>query len=178
MKMLDCYQSLTHEVFPSDPREQLAAAAAAVFRSWDAPKAATYRRLNGISDDAGTAVTVQTMVYGNAGAPRGLASPSPEIQLRALANSTSTSGSMHRAKISWPGVSVLATTNDFARRCLAFWTQLNEVSQQLEALAGDAQDFEFTVQSGVLYLLQTRRAKRTDWAALTHRKQIWLKRDC
>ncbi len=47
------------------------------------------------------------------------------------------------------------------------WKQLNEVSQQLEAMAGDAQDFEFTVQSGILYLLQTRRAKRTDWAALT-----------
>jgi pyruvate,orthophosphate dikinase len=46
------------------------------------------------------------------------------------------------------------------------WRRLNDVSREVEALAGDAQDFEFTVQSGVLYLLQTRRAKRTDWAAL------------
>ncbi len=55
----------------ADPLEQLAATAAAVFRSWDAPKAESYRRLNGLSDTAGTAVTVQTMVYGNAGGASG-----------------------------------------------------------------------------------------------------------
>src|ERR1700691_3679192 len=65
--MLDCYRTLTGRVFPADPHEQLADAAAAVFRSWFAAKAASYRKLNGISDEAGTAVTVQTMVYGNAG---------------------------------------------------------------------------------------------------------------
>jgi len=58
--------------------------------------------------------------------------------------------------------------NDRLRIALTgIWAQLDEVAHQLEGLAGDAQDFEFTVQSGVLYLLQTRRAKRTDWAALT-----------
>ncbi len=71
LAMLDCYQSLTGAAFPADPHEQLAAAAEAVFRSWDAPKAASYRRMNGISDDAGTAVTVQTMVFGNAGGASG-----------------------------------------------------------------------------------------------------------
>src|SRR5271165_221356 len=71
LTMLDCYRTLTGGAFPADPHEQLAGAAAAVFRSWDAPKAASYRRLNGISDQAGTAVTVQTMVFGNAGGESG-----------------------------------------------------------------------------------------------------------
>jgi pyruvate,orthophosphate dikinase len=123
--MLDCYQSLAREVFPSNPRKQHAAAAAAVFRSWDGSKATTYRRLNRISDDAGT------------------------------------------EKISWPGRQRLSD-NDRLRIALpGIWAQLGEFAHPLEGLAGDAQDFEFTVQSGVLYPLQTRRAKRTDWTALT-----------
>jgi pyruvate,orthophosphate dikinase len=71
LAMLDHYRSLTGSAFPGDPHEQLAAASAAVFRSWDAPKAASYRRLNSISDDLGTAVTVQTMFYGNAAGQSG-----------------------------------------------------------------------------------------------------------
>jgi pyruvate,orthophosphate dikinase len=166
-KMLDCYQSLTHEVFPSDPREQLSAAAAAVFRSWDAPKAATYRRLNGISDDAGTAVTVQTMVYGNAGGASGSGvafTRNPATGAREL---------YFDFRFNAQGEDIVAgrqrlSDNDRLRIALpAVWAQLDEVAHQLEALSGDAQDFEFTVQSGVLYLLQTRRAKRTGWAALT-----------
>ena len=69
--MLDCYRTLAGRDFPADPHEQLAAAAAAVFRSWDAPKAVSYRRLNGISELSGTAVTVQAMVFGNAGGASG-----------------------------------------------------------------------------------------------------------
>jgi pyruvate,orthophosphate dikinase len=166
-KMLDCYESLTQGAFPNDPREQLVAAAAAVFRSWDAPKAATYRRLNGISDDAGTAVTVQVMVYGNAGGASGAG----------VAFTRNPATGAHELyfdfRFNAQGEDVVAGRqrlgdNDRLRVALpAIWEQLNDVSRQLEALAGDAQDFEFTVQSGVLYLLQTRRAKRTDWAALT-----------
>jgi len=166
-KMLDCYRSLAQAAFPSDPREQLAAAAAGVFRSWDAPKAAAYRRLNGISDDAGTAVTVQTMVYGNAGGSSGAGvafTRNPATGLREL---------YFDFRFNSQGEDVVAGRqrlgdNERLRTALPdIWRRLNEVSQQLEALAADAQDFEFTVQSGVLYLLQTRRAKRTDWAALT-----------
>ena len=69
--MLDCYLTVTGRDFPADPFEQLATATAAVFRSWDAPKAVSYRRLNNIRDTPGTAVTVQTMVYGNAGGASG-----------------------------------------------------------------------------------------------------------
>src|SRR5271154_5428172 len=69
--MLNCYLTLTGSAFPADPYDQLTAATAAVFRSWDAPKAVSYRRLNQISDAPGTAVTIQTMVYGNAGGASG-----------------------------------------------------------------------------------------------------------
>ncbi len=165
-KMLDCYRGLTQSAFPSDPREQLAAAAAAVFRSWGAPKAATYRRLNGIGDAGGTAVTVQTMVYGNAGGASGAGvgfTRNPATGDRQLYFDFCFDGQ---------GEDVVAgrhRLDDNERLRLALpdvWAQLNDVCRQLETMAGDAQDFEFTVQSGVLYLLQTRRAKRTDWAAL------------
>ena len=166
LAMLDCYHALTGDAFPFDPQEQLAAAAAAVFRSWDAPKAASYRRLNGIDDRAGTAVTVQTMVFGNAGGESGSGvafTRNPAIGARELyfdfqfnaQGEDIVSGRQHlgdkdRLRLVLPGV----------------WTRLNEIRHELEILFRDAQDFEFTVQSGVLFLLQTRRAKRTDWAAL------------
>jgi pyruvate,orthophosphate dikinase len=65
------FHDLAGEAFPLDPREQLRNTAGAVFRSWDADKAASYRRLNGIDDAIGTAVTVQAMVFGNAGGESG-----------------------------------------------------------------------------------------------------------
>ncbi len=166
LAMLDCYRTLTGSTFPADPQEQLAAAAAAVFRSWDAPKAASYRRLNGIDDKSGTAVTVQTMVFGNAGGESGAgvaftrnpATGAKELYFDFQFNAQGedvVSGRQHlgdkdRLRLVLPGV----------------WTRLNEICHDLETLFRDAEDFEFTVQSGVLFLLQARRAKRTDWAAL------------
>ena len=166
LAMLDCYRTLTGRAFPADPQEQLAAAAAAVFRSWDAPKAASYRRLNGISDEAGTAVTVQTMVFGNAGGMSGAgvaftrnpATGARELYFDFQFNAQGEDVVAGRQKL---------LDNDRLRLVLpAVWARLNEICHELEMLFGDAQDFEFTVQSGVLFLLQTRRAKRTDWAAL------------
>ena len=166
LAMLDCYHTLTGSAFPADPHQQLAAAASAVFRSWDAPKAASYRRLNGIDDKAGTAVTVQTMVFGNAGEESGAGvafTRNPAIGAKELyfdfqfnaQGEDVVSGRQHlgdkdRLRLVLPGV----------------WTRLNEICHDLEILFRDAEDFEFTVQSGVLFLLQARRAKRTDWAAL------------
>ena len=166
LAMLDCYRTLTGNAFPADPREQLAAAAAAVFRSWDATKAVSYRRLNGIDDKAGTAVTVQTMVFGNAGGESGAGvafTRNPAIGTNELyfdfqfnaQGEDVVSGRQHlgdkdRLRIVLPAV----------------WTRLNEIRHDLETLFREAEDFEFTVQAGVLFLLQTRRAKRTDWAAL------------
>jgi pyruvate, orthophosphate dikinase len=167
LAMLDCYRTLIGSAFPADPREQLAAAVEAVFRSWDAPKAASYRRLNGISDDPGTAVTVQSMVFGNAGGYSGSGvgfSRNPATGVREL---------YFDFRFNGQGEDVVAgrqklQDNDRLRAVLpVVWTRLNDIGHALEGLFGDTQDFEFTVQSGTLYLLQARRAKRTDWAALT-----------
>ena len=125
------------------------------------PKAASYRRLNGIGDDAGTAVTVQTMVYGNAGGASGAGvgfTRNPATGAREF---------YYDFRFNAQGEDVVAgrqrlSDNERLRKALpGVWLQLNDVCRQLEALAGDAQDFEFTVQSEALYLLQTRRAKRT-----------------
>jgi pyruvate,orthophosphate dikinase len=166
LAMLERYHTLTGEAFPADPHEQLVAAAEAVFRSWDAPKAASYRRMNDISDDAGTAVTVQTMVFGNAGGYSGAGvgfTRNPATGQRELYFDFQFNGQ---------GEDVVAgrhklRDNDRLRLVLpVVWARLNDICRALEALFGDAQDFEFTVQSGTLHLLQARRAKRTDWAAL------------
>jgi len=166
LAMLDCYRTLSGIIFPAEPAEQLSDAAAAVFRSWDAPKAASYRRLNNISDDAGTAVTVQTMVFGNAGGESGAGV--------AFTRNPATGASELYFDFQFNGqgedvVSGRHQLRDKDRLRIVLptaWAQLVGISHQLETLFRDAQDFEFTIQSGVLFLLQTRRAKRTDWAAL------------
>ncbi len=166
MAMLERFQALAGRPFPAAPRAQLLAAALAVFRSWEAPKAATYRRLRGLDGDAGTAVTVQAMVFGNAGGTSGAGvgfTRDPASGERGLyvdfvfngqgedvvAGRRATDGGARLARM-LPGVHA----------------QLEAMCRTLEGLFSDAQDFEFTVQSGVLWLLQTRSAKRTPWAAL------------
>jgi pyruvate,orthophosphate dikinase len=166
LAMLGCYRTLTGNEFPTDAHAQLSGAAQAVFRSWDAPKAASYRQLNHISDGAGTAVTVQTMVYGNAGSTSGAGvgfTRNPATGAREF---------YFDFQFNAQGEDVVAGRHkmrDNERLPLvlpAIWLQLQTTCRTLESLFHDAQDFEFTVQAGVLYLLQTRRAKRTDWAAL------------
>ena len=164
--MLACYAKLAGRPFPADPMIQLVAATKAVFRSWNAPKAVSYRRLNHIDDAAGTAVTVQTMVFGNAGGASGSGvgfTRDPATGARALYFDFQFDGQ---------GEDVVAgrqklEDHDRLRQVLPLvWARLEEICRVLENLFGDAQDFEFTVQAGTLFLLQTRRAKRTDWAAL------------
>lgn len=166
LAMLECYRTLTGAPFPADPWDQLAAAAEAVFRSWDAPKAASYRRLNGISDDIGTAVTVQTMVFGNAGGASGAGvgfTRNPATGAREFYFDFQFNG---QGEDVVAGRQKLHDNDRLRLTAPAIWTQLSAICGALESLFGDAQDFEFTVQSGTLYLLQSRRAKRTDWAAV------------
>ncbi|HEY4359566.1 MAG TPA: PEP/pyruvate-binding domain-containing protein [Bryobacteraceae bacterium] len=164
--MICRFEELAGKPFPQDPREQLLRAAGAVFRSWDSPKAASYRRLNGMDNRGGTAVTVQCMVFGNAGGASGSGvgftrNPStgePELYLDFQFNGQ--------------GEDVVAgRRNSHGEQHLqgklpAVWDRLKALAQTLETLFRDAQDFEFTLQSGMLYLLQARSAKRTPWAAL------------
>ena len=164
--MLERFADLAGRPFPTDPMAQLTEAAAAVFRSWDAPKARDYRTLKGLDDDAGTAVTVQTMVFGNAGGRSGAGvgfTRDPASGENVLYFDFCFNGQ---------GEDVVAgrrTLNDNTRlqqRLPAVHAALEAARNRLEALFGDAQDFEFTVQEGRLYLLQTRRAQRTPGAAL------------
>ncbi|HEY1312761.1 MAG TPA: PEP/pyruvate-binding domain-containing protein [Steroidobacteraceae bacterium] len=165
--MLGCYSALTGSSFPVDPYEQLRTATVAIFSSWDAPKAVSYRRLNNLSDAAGTAVTVQTMVYGNAGGESGAGVAFTRNP------ATGTREMYFDFQFNAQGEDVVSgrqhlRDNERLQRVLpAVWLRLNDICRKLEVLFGDVQDFEFTIQAGELFLLQTRRAKRTDWAALT-----------
>ncbi|HLY55495.1 MAG TPA: PEP/pyruvate-binding domain-containing protein [Stellaceae bacterium] len=164
--MLDRYRHMRGEPFPQEPQVQLAGAAEAVLRSWDAPKAAEYRRQMGIDDDIGTAVLVQTMVFGNAGPRSGAgvgftrdpATGKDELYLDFQFNAQGEDVVAGRHAVD--NVALLKA------RLPSVWTELDRLRHDLERQFRDAQDFEMTVQEGRLYLLQTRRAKRTPWAAV------------
>jgi pyruvate,orthophosphate dikinase len=165
-RMLSCYHDLAGEPFPVDPRVQLARAAEAVFRSWDAPKSKAWRTLKGLNNHAGTAVTVQTMVYGNAGGKSGAGVGFTRNP------ATGEKEFYFDFQFNAQGEDVVAGRHALRDNALLqgtlpeVWSQLETVCHELESLFGDAQDFEFTVQSGLLHLLQTRDAKRTPWAAV------------
>jgi pyruvate, orthophosphate dikinase len=164
--MLDEYRALAGAAFPDDAYTQLAQAAVAVFRSWDAPKAATYRRLNGIDDGSGLAVTVQTMVFGNAGGASGSGvgfTRNPATGERELYVDFQFNA---QGEDVVAGRRALTDHERLRRRLPDIWEHLEQVAHRLETLFGDAQDFEFTLQNSRLYLLQTRDAKRTPWAAV------------
>jgi len=166
LSLLDCFQELAGVPFPDDPNEQLRRAALAIFQSWDGPKAVTYRAANGIEHSGGTAVTVQRMVFGNAGGDSGAGvafTRNPATGVREL---------YLDFQFNAQGEDVVAGRlapygEERLRRTLPrVWAELEKTGQALEALFHDAQDFEFTLQSGAFYLLQSRAAKRTSWAAV------------
>ncbi len=156
----------TGKDFPTEPRQQLQMSVEAVFRSWYNPRAKTYRRLNKISDDLGTAVNVQTMVFGNMGETSGTgvgftrnpATGDKEFYGEFLMNAQ---GEDVVAGIRTPVPIVgLEKINADA------YNQLREITTRLEKHYKDVQDFEFTIQEGKLYMLQTRNGKRTGPAAV------------
>ena len=164
--LLDRFHELALVPFPEDPHEQLRRATLAVFRSWSAPKAIAYRNANGMYHGGGTAATIQCMAFGNAAGASGAgvaftrnpASGEAELYLDFLFNAQGEDVVAGRQA---------AHGEERLRRMLpAVWTQIEQSGHALEALFQDAQDFEFTLESGTLYLLQSRAAKRTPWAAL------------
>jgi len=163
---LELALALTGRPFPQDPMDQLLSAVEAVFRSWNDERARHYRRINGIDDAMGTAVTVQVMVFGNGGGTSGAgvgftrdpASGENRLYLDFLFNAQGEDV-----------VSGRHTGQDSAllpQRQPHMATELDRVRATLETEFRDMQDFEFTVERGRLYLLQTRAGKRTPWAAL------------
>ena len=151
---------------PLDPMDQVRGAIAAVFRSWNTRRATTYRRLNGISDSLGTAVVVQTMVFGNLGSPSGSG-------VAFTRNPTTGEPGLYGEYLEGgQGEEVVAGTEtpeplgDAALRLPALFEDFERMALKLERRRKDVLDLEFTVERGKLYLLQVRSAKRTPSASV------------
>jgi pyruvate,orthophosphate dikinase len=165
-RYLAIYKDATGHVFPSDPVVQLREAIEAVFRSWNTDRAKTYRRIERIPDDLGTAVNVQMMVFGNMGRTSGTGvaftrnpiTGARELYGDYLANAQ--------------GEDVVAGVRDtepikaLKRHLPKVYAQFDRYARQLEKHYKDVQDLEFTIERGKLYMLQTRSAKRTGEAAV------------
>ena len=165
--------------FPQNPVDQLWGSIAAVFRSWNNERAHTYRRINGIPSDWGTAVTVQAMVFGNMGqdSATGVAftrNPSTganEFYGEYLLNAQ---GEDVVAGIRTPQQLTILGKKEQRSQALAMEEVLPDVFSELDTIRlilekhyRDMQDIEFTIQQGKLWMLQTRPGKRTANAALT-----------
>jgi pyruvate, orthophosphate dikinase len=156
----------TKRDFPQDPHEQLVMARDAVFRSWQNERAKHYRRINNIDDMLGTAVNVQAMVFGNLGDTSGTgvgftrnpATGVKEFYGEFLMNAQ---GEDVVAGIRTP-VPIL----ELQKIMPNVYNQLRDITTRLEKHYRDMQDFEFTIQDGKLYMLQTRNGKRTGLAAV------------
>jgi pyruvate,orthophosphate dikinase len=163
---LACFASRAGRSFPQDPREQLMAGVEAVWRSWHGPRAVEFRRLRRLEHLAGTAITIQVMVYGNLGCKSGSgvaftrnpATGEKRLYLDFLPNAQGEDVVAGRRPVR--GTDLLESILPGVHH------ELVETADRLEHLFGDAQDFEFTIQEGRLYVLQTRTAKRTPLAAL------------
>jgi pyruvate, orthophosphate dikinase len=153
------------DLLPQDPFTQLVTAIEAVFASWNAPHARTYRRLAGLDDKSGTAVVIQTMVFGNAGSRSGSGAaftrnPSTGDDELYVDFAFCTQGEVV------DGPDGMLDGARLPELLPEVWTELRVVKGVLEREFLDVQDFEFTVEEGRLFLLQTRDGKRTPWAAL------------
>jgi len=152
--------------FPQDPWEQLTMARDAVFGSWNNPRAITYRRLNDIPGTLGTAVNVQAMVFGNmgdtsatgVGFTRNPSTGGKEFYGEYLTNA--------QGEDVVAGIRTPHPITDLNKEMPAVYRQLRDITNKLELHYRDIQDFEFTVQEGTLYMLQTRTGKRTAHAAV------------
>jgi pyruvate,orthophosphate dikinase len=156
----------TGKPFPQDPWTQLRMSRDAVFGSWNNPRAVTYRKLNDISADLGTAVNVQTMVFGNmgdtsatgVGFTRNPATGEKEFYGEYMINA--------QGEDVVAGIRTPSPINEMDKDLPKAYKELRKITAMLEKHYKDVQDFEFTVQEGKLYMLQTRDGKRTGPAAV------------
>jgi pyruvate,orthophosphate dikinase len=156
----------TGSPFPQDTKQQLVMARDAVFRSWHNPRAVHYRKMNSISESLGTAVNVQTMVFGNLGETSGTGvgftrNPSTgakEFYGEFLMNA--------QGEDVVAGIRTPVPIEQLKNILPEVYHQLRETTLRLERHYKDMQDFEFTIQEGKLFMLQTRNGKRTGKAAV------------
>src|SRR3954471_3204975 len=160
------YREQTDEEFPQEPREQLEQAIRAVFDSWMGDRAVSYRRINHLPDEWGTAVNVQQMVFGNKGDDcctgvvfsRDERTGEPKLSGDFLVNA--------QGEDVVSGVRTPRDIDELEQVMPDAYATLKEILRELEAHYKDMQDCEFTVEQGTLYMLQTRNAKRPAQAAV------------
>ena len=156
----------TGKDFPQDPLDQLVEARDAVFRSWQNERAKTYRRINRIDDWLGTAVNVQAMVFGNLGENSGTGvgftrNPATGEHMffgEYLMNA--------QGEDVVSGVRTPLPISELEKAMPKVYEHLRDITRKMEKHYRDMQDFEFTIQDGKLYMLQTRNGKRTGLAAV------------
>ena len=156
----------TSHDFPQDPHEQLVMARDAVFRSWQNDRAKHYRRINNIDDMLGTAVNVQAMVYGNLGETSGTGvgfTRNPAIGTKEFYGEFLMNA---QGEDVVAGIRTPVHISELEKVMPDVYRQLHEITTRLEKHYRDMQDFEFTIQDGKLYMLQTRNGKRTGIAAV------------
>lgn len=152
--------------FPQSPKDQLLAAINAVFESWNNHRAQVYRKQNHISEDLGTAVNVQEMVFGNAGEDSGTgvaftrnpATGEKQLFAEYLLNA--------QGEDVVAGIRTPQSIDVLKRDMPEMYNQFATIAAKLEAHYRDMQDLEFTIEHGKLYLLQARDGKRTPYAAV------------
>ncbi len=169
-KVISGYKNLirkeTGKDFPQDVKKQLFLAVSAVFSSWNTSRAMTYRKLNHIPDDLGTAVNIQLMIFGNfgktsatgVGFTRNPANGQKELYGEYLVNA--------QGEDVVAGIRTPSPIRNLGKDMPGVFKELKNITSLLEKHYKDIQDFEFTIQEGKLYMLQTRNGKRTGQAAV------------
>ena len=166
VRFKEIYKEKMGVEFPQDPKVQLMEAIKAVFRSWDNPRAIYYRRMNDIPSDWGTAVNVQSMVFGNMGNTSGTGvafTRDPSTGEKKLYGEYLINA---QGEDVVAGIRTPQTIDQLHETNAAAYDQFAAVAKNLEKHYKDMQDMEFTIEQGKLYMLQTRNGKRTAAAAL------------
>jgi pyruvate,orthophosphate dikinase len=157
----EIYRTFTRSDFPTDPYDQLRLATEAVFKSWNGKRAFDYRNAAGIAHDLGTAVNIQTMVYGNIGEDSGTgvamsrnaSTGEQELEGDFLMNA--------QGEDVVAGIRVTQPISDLQKEMPTVYKEFDTIARKLEKHYRNMQDMEFTIESGKLWLLQTRDGKRT-----------------
>ena len=166
VRFKEIYKEKKGVEFPQDPKEQLMEAIKAVFRSWDNPRAIYYRRMNDIPSDWGTAVNVQSMVFGNMGNTSGTGvafTRDPSTGEKKLYGEYLINA---QGEDVVAGIRTPQKIETLQQVMPDVYEQFVNIAQTLENHYRDMQDMEYTIERGKLYMLQTRNGKRTAAAAL------------
>ncbi|WP_125566549.1 pyruvate, phosphate dikinase [Companilactobacillus insicii] len=162
----EIYQNEANKLFPQDPKEQLLAAVDAVFASWDNNRARVYRRQNNIPETLGTAVNVQTMVFGNSGEDSGTGVAFTRNPATGEKNLFGEYLLNAQGEDVVSGVRTPESIETLRKSMPEIYDQFAKIAEKLETHYRDMQDLEFTIEHGKLYLLQARAGKRTPAAAV------------